>query len=57
MSVTPLDPERVGRIRRRAHLVLDGTVPQRLNPLELALVLVFSVAQVAWALGAVIHPV
>lgn len=55
MSVPPLDPARAARIRQRAHLVLDGTVPHRLNPVEVALVVVFSVAQGWWALAAVIH--
>lgn len=57
MSVPDLDPARAARIRARAHLVLDGTVPHRLSPWEVALVVVFSVAQGWWALAAVVHAV
>ena len=47
-----LDPARVRAIRARAHAVLAGRA-ERAPPLELALVVAFSVLVVAWAMVAV----
>lgn len=49
------DPERLERVRRRAHRRLEGT-ERRANPLELGLVGVFSVAMLGWAVFAVLPP-
>jgi hypothetical protein len=57
MSIPPLDRQRAERIRRRAHAVLDGRVPAQLPPVELTLVLLFSIAQAWWAAAAVVHVV
>ncbi|MCB9673270.1 MAG: hypothetical protein H6734_27650 [Alphaproteobacteria bacterium] len=49
----PPDPERLERVRRRAHRRLEGT-ERRVNPVELGLVVAFSVAMLAWGVLAVV---
>lgn len=48
----PLDPERMARLARRARRRLAGEEP-RASTAEGALVVVFAVATLAWALAAV----
>lgn len=50
-----LSAARVERIRRRAHAVLDGRIPARVNRAELALVVVFAAWELGWALSAVVR--
>lgn len=53
-SPTPGEPANVERIRRRAHAVLEGRAPSGPPRVELALVVVFSVALLGWAVAAVV---
>jgi hypothetical protein len=48
------EPRNVDRIRRRAHAVLEGRVPARPPPIELALVTAFTVATLVWGVQSVV---